>query len=203
MSNNAGLMVPAAPPRRQTRQSRSGWSSKDYVEPRFEYVVLGPRKDRIICKLDTGALYELPMTALECAEGWDGTAARRAGVVENGRGVAVDFASGARVDFAADLVLCHCEPRYPWTKQHGGTRRIGERIRCLREAARMSLENLSRKTGIAVPNLSRLEHGKHTPMIATLQKVAHALGVAPLEIVRDARQPAAGQARTSHSRTAS
>jgi transcriptional regulator with XRE-family HTH domain len=43
----------------------------------------------------------------------------------------------------------------------------------------MSLEDLSSKTGIAVPNLSRLEHGKHSPMIETLQKIARALDVPP------------------------
>jgi hypothetical protein len=37
--------------------------------------------------------------------------------------------------------------------------------------------DLSTKTGIKIPNLSRLEHGKHTPSLDTLEEVAVALGL--------------------------
>lgn len=155
-------------------------SGRDYVEPRFEYAVLSPKKDAVICKLDTGALYELPVVALDCAEGWDSTVAAEAAVVEKGLGAVVEFASGARIEFAADFVLYHCEPRYPWRKDRP---RAGERIRRLRERAGMSLEDLSMRTGIAAPNLSRLEHGKHHPLIGTLQRIARALGVPPRRLL--------------------
>lgn len=178
-------MVRAALQRRQTPRSANSGSNKGYIEPRFDYVVLGPRKDVVLCKFDNGALYELPVAALECAEGWDGSAAVAARVVEHGLGAMVKSASGARVEFAPDLVLYHCEPRYAWGEGASRTSRIGGRIRRLRERGGMSLEDLSAKTGIAVPNLSRLEHGKHSPMLATLQKVARALRVAPRALLTD------------------
>ena len=143
------------------------------------YAVLSPRRDAVICKLDSGALYELPVAALGCAENWDGSAAVSACVVEKGLGAAIQFASGVQIEFASDLVLYHCEPRYPWPKGTAKPSRIGERIREFREYARMSLQDLSLKAGIAVPNLSRLENGRHVPMLETLQKIARALGVPP------------------------
>jgi len=179
MSSTVGLMAPGTQRHKQTPRSGNGLSKRDYVEPRFVYVVLSPRKDAIICKFDSGALYEMPVAALECAETWDGSAAVSVSVVEKGLGAAVQFASGVLIDFASDLVLYHCEPSYPWRKGTSKPSRIGEHIREFRESAGMSLEDLSSKTGIAVPNLSRLEHGKHSPMIETLQKIARALDVPP------------------------
>ena len=46
----------------------------------------------------------------------------------------------------------------------------------LRGEAGMSQSQLSQKTGITQPDISKLENGKANPSIATLKKVARALG---------------------------
>ena len=46
----------------------------------------------------------------------------------------------------------------------------------LRGEARMSQSQLSQKTGITQPDISKLENGKANPSIATLKKVASAFG---------------------------
>jgi len=180
MKKVTGSKAPVVQRRRQTPRSGNGRSNRECpIEPRFVYVVLSPRRDVIVCKLDSVALYEMPVAALECAENWDGSAAVSARVVEKGLGAAIQFASGVQIEFPSDLVLYHCEPRYPWRKGTTKPSRIGEHVRFFREQAGMSLQDLSLKTGVAVPNLLRLEHGKLHPMIETLQKLARALGVQP------------------------
>jgi len=46
----------------------------------------------------------------------------------------------------------------------------------LREKSGMSQSQLSKRTGITQPDISRLENGKANPSIATLKKVARAFG---------------------------
>lgn len=46
----------------------------------------------------------------------------------------------------------------------------------LRGEARISQSQLSQKTGITQPDISKLENGKANPSIATLKKVASAFG---------------------------
>lgn len=46
----------------------------------------------------------------------------------------------------------------------------------LRGEAGMSQSQLSQKTGITQPDISKLENGKANPSIATLKKVARAFG---------------------------
>lgn len=45
-----------------------------------------------------------------------------------------------------------------------------------RSGAKMSQAELSKRTGIAQPNISRLEHGTSSPTIRTLEQLATGLG---------------------------
>ena len=53
---------------------------------------------------------------------------------------------------------------------------IMEEMLRLREEAGMSQSQLSKKTGITQPDISKLENGKANPSISTLKKVARAFG---------------------------
>lgn len=53
----------------------------------------------------------------------------------------------------------------------------GDRIRGLRIEKRMSVAELSRKTGLNMSHLHRIEGGKCDPFQQTLAKIADALGV--------------------------
>jgi ribosome-binding protein aMBF1 (putative translation factor) len=93
--------------------------------------------------------------------------------------------SGSRFQVPWDLVLYHQEPRYAYHKgkasqreaEASGAARIGSRIRRAREAHGWSLADLTQRTGMHPPNLSRLESGKHVPSLDTLERVADALGI--------------------------
>jgi transcriptional regulator with XRE-family HTH domain len=54
---------------------------------------------------------------------------------------------------------------------------VAQRVREARERQGLTQEALAEKTGIARPNVVRLERGRHLPTISTLQKVARALSL--------------------------
>ena len=52
---------------------------------------------------------------------------------------------------------------------------IGQKIRTARERKNLTQEDLAKLTGIARANIARFETGRHSPKIATVQRVARAL----------------------------
>ncbi len=61
---------------------------------------------------------------------------------------------------------------------------IGQRIRALRKGKKLSLEEVSKRSGVALATLSRLENGKGSGTFRTHQKIADALGVALPDLYR-------------------
>jgi len=161
----------------------TGSKSRAYEEPRFVYALLTPRKDLIACKFDDGRHYDLPVAALEAAEDYDGTPPVEVRTLHGGIAVIVRLKSGACVDFAADFVLHHCEPDYAHHRGKAKGTNLGTRIQVLRRQRGISQEELAGKTGIAEPNISRLESNRHVPTLKTLQKIARALGVLPRDLL--------------------
>jgi ribosome-binding protein aMBF1 (putative translation factor) len=62
---------------------------------------------------------------------------------------------------------------------------LGEQIRALREAGGISQAELARRIGSTQPSIARLEAGRVSPTLATLERVAAALG-AELIVALDA-----------------
>ena len=171
-------MLATKPPRRL-----SG-GSKSRAAARLEYVAPAPAA--LVCKTAGGVFYELPFEALQASELWDGSGVAACEVIDGGQAAAVILKSGARLEVPVDFILHRCEPAYAFHISKVGPQRVGARVKALREGRGLRLEDLSRKTGLAVPNLSRLEHDKHVPTWETLGKVAKALGVTPLELLSEA-----------------
>jgi hypothetical protein len=149
----------------------------------------------LVVKFADSRVYAVSLSDLEGVDasrvtsvslGWDGYAA------------AIEQESGNRLEVPWDVILYHAEPRYEFYK-HGddaqmrekerdlSQRRIGARVRAERALRGWTLADLSVRTGIKVPNLSRLEKGVHMPSLETLEKVAHAMGlpVAALVAIRN------------------
>lgn len=61
---------------------------------------------------------------------------------------------------------------------------IAQNMRAARERAGLRQEDLAERTGIARPNIARLERGAHLPAFSTLRRVAQALGIELAELVR-------------------
>lgn len=62
---------------------------------------------------------------------------------------------------------------------------MGERLRALREAEGISLREFSRRSGVSVGHLSRLERDLQAPTTGMLETVAAALDVELLDLVLD------------------
>ena len=155
-----------------------------FEEPRFSHIGLSGDRAVIFFELDNGATYSLPINALESAEDWDGSKAEVVDIIHDGYAAVVRFHSGVHIDFPSDFVLHHCEPSYAYHKDRAkAVSKVGARIREIREARGMTLDVLAEKTGIAKPNLSRLEHDKVTPSIETLKRVARGLRTHPVLLV--------------------
>lgn len=66
---------------------------------------------------------------------------------------------------------------------------IGSQVRALRNKRDLTLQDLAKLTGLSKPNLSQIENNLVTPPIATLLKIATALGVAIGYFFRDSSKP--------------
>ncbi len=62
-------------------------------------------------------------------------------------------------------------------------RKLTITLRRLRTKRRMSQQRLAAKSGLSREYVARLEIGQHNPSLATLQKLAKALGVPVTELL--------------------
>jgi transcriptional regulator with XRE-family HTH domain len=150
-------------------------------ELRFKHVGISSDGAVIFCEMDNGKTYAMPLRALERAEVWNSEAKPKAiGIIHDGYAALVKFDTGVQIDFPSDFVLHICEPSYGWHKDKGrAISGVGGRIREIRLARGLTLDELAAKCGIAKPNLSRLENGKVTPTIETVGTIAAALDTHP------------------------
>jgi len=72
---------------------------------------------------------------------------------------------------------------------------LGEQIRALREANGMSQAELGRRIGSTQPSIARLEAGRVSPTLETLDRVAAALGAELVVALEPARQQQHGPRR--------
>lgn len=67
---------------------------------------------------------------------------------------------------------------------------LGGRLRAVRTARRLTLEQLGQASGLPPGSLSRFERGRTTPSIETLERIAGALGMSVAALIAD-EEPAA------------
>ncbi|SRR5258708_31667713 len=66
---------------------------------------------------------------------------------------------------------------------------IGDRLRAMREAKKLSQGDIEKRTGLVRPYISRVEHNHSVPTIETLEKSARALEVPMYEFFCDGEEP--------------
>ena len=77
---------------------------------------------------------------------------------------------------------------------------VAERLRRLRAAANLSLQDLAGRSGVSRAMLSQIETLKANPTIAVLWKISHGLGVPFAELLGTNAAPAVRLARTADAR---
>jgi DNA-binding XRE family transcriptional regulator len=149
-------------------------------------------------KFVDGRVYAVALSDLE---GVDSSPVERVSLSSDGYAALLEQRSGNCIEIPWDVVLYRAEPEYAFYHQRasgdeGGEDAgpdarntvavIGEHIRAERQKRSWTLERMSRLTGLKVPNLSRLENGRHLPSLETLEKIADAfdMPVAALVVVR-------------------
>ena len=86
---------------------------------------------------------------------------------------------GETIDFPWDFVRHYCEAAYRSREEAieaRGRQTLGSRIRHLREAARLTQEQLATAAGIGRVTLVRIENGAQSPRYETLVALAGAIG---------------------------
>jgi XRE family transcriptional regulator, regulator of sulfur utilization len=73
---------------------------------------------------------------------------------------------------------------------------LGETLRRLRATARLSLRSLAQKTGFSASFLSQVENGQVSPSLASMERIAVALGVTMGQIFEGAEREKTGTAVT-------
>jgi len=63
-------------------------------------------------------------------------------------------------------------------------RLVGPNLRAARLQRKLSQETLAQKAGLSVSYVSMLERGQRTPPLDTLESLAKALGVPPVELLQ-------------------
>ena len=87
------------------------------------------------------------------------------------------------------------------TARNDGDERLGEVVRLLRERQHLGLRTLAERTGFSASFLSQVENGQASPSIASLQRIATALGVTLAEFfATTAAEPTAPVVRVASRR---
>jgi len=61
--------------------------------------------------------------------------------------------------------------------------KLGKNLKRIRTAKKLSQGAIARKLGVHRAYISGIENGKRNPTLATIQKLAKALGVSPKELL--------------------
>lgn len=134
--------------------------------------------DRFVVIFDSGKEYSFPRSALDLDDDSEVVSVR---VDRKRYFFRVQQQSGNCYEIPWDRVLYEAEPSYPYFRARVGlsknTQQIGATIRKLREAKRITQADLASAVGMMRSNISRIEAAKHRPSLATLEKIAKALGV--------------------------
>jgi DNA-binding XRE family transcriptional regulator len=161
------------------------------LETRLDGVAHVAAMGALVVRFSNGRVYALSLAELE---GVDASAVTGVFLGSDGYSVALAQASGNSLEIPWDVVLYHAEPGYHFYKHRVAAQRavadrqeIGERIRRGRSERGWTLADLSGRTGIKIPNLSRLEKGKHLPSLETLEKVAAAFDLPVSALVSSRR----------------
>jgi DNA-binding XRE family transcriptional regulator len=97
-----------------------------------------------------------------------------------GETVVLSDEAGREVDLSAESLRAALDDQFRVALRRaddGERRLVGARIRVVRENARLSQLELSRRSGIAQESLSRIETGHSDPRLGTLRKLAQGMGL--------------------------
>ncbi len=98
----------------------------------------------------------------------------------------------------------------PAATDHGAVSSVGARVKALREAANLSLRDLSARSGVSAPMLSQVERGETSPTLHVAERIAAGLELrlsqllrldegGSVSVVRARQRRAGGDSASGHS----
>lgn len=138
------------------------------------HVALLPGRTELDVRFRFGQAYRVPVECLGL-----GQPALLAALGDDPRVVVLALRDGTMVDLPATAILALAEPAFA-AKLTEKAPTIGAKVRALRLASGRKASAVAEAAGMARSNYARLEMGRHEPRLATLRRVAEALGQ-PLE----------------------
>ncbi len=154
---------------------------------RFEYVAISPRPHELLAILGDGTCLLLPRPVSRLDSGEEVTSIL---IADDAVTATLELSGGKRISISAKDAAAsrqvECLPA--GAKNESGAApalsgNLGERLRALRLAAGLTQAELARRTGIHRPNIARVEAGRHTPSLETLNRLASAIGVPPARVL--------------------
>jgi DNA-binding XRE family transcriptional regulator len=152
---------------------------------RFEFVTVSPRSSsEVLVVLGDGntVLIDRPLN-----ESDDGSEIVSIGLAEDATTAALELQTGVQLQLRATGV----RPSQEHHGLNGGNglplngAKLGQRLRELRRGAGLTQAELARRTGIHRPNIARVEAGRHTPSLDTLNRLASAIGVSTTQVLSE------------------
>ncbi len=164
------------------RQQKAVKPSDD-LDKRFNAVAYFPQTDTFMVTFLNGRAYHLPRTAFSSDLEFDHASPVTAVMIGKDLDYyfTVHLASGVSFEVPWDRVLYECEPEYEYFKgrrlkqDQANLAYEAQQVRRLRQQAGLTQEALAKRTGLARPNLSRIESGRYRPSLETLERIASAL----------------------------
>ena len=154
------------------------------MDKKFEKIESLEKENVFACTFKNGKTYFL--SRKDIPED-DGTKIRNFDINEDKYHFTVYLESGKKCEIIWDFVRYICDEKYEYhksrTKEGISAEEIGTRISQWRELKKLTQENLADKTGILRANIARIESGKHTPSLETLEKISEALEVPVTKLV--------------------
>jgi DNA-binding XRE family transcriptional regulator len=155
-------------------------------QDRIAYAVPSKYGRSVLIRFGDNRRYDL---ALERIEDFDDQEIVDVRIETGGSEMVVVGSSGHEVTIPWDYVLYKCDRDYAamTARKYGAGRspqEIGKRIRVLREQRNMDISTFAKLSGLARPNVHRLEGGLHRPQMETLAKAAKVLGVPITDLLR-------------------
>ncbi len=117
----------------------------------------------------------------------DGSAIKEVSIDKNRYYFSVLLESGKQYEVPWDFIRYICDKKYEFSREKATSgispEEIGRRIAWIRKSKKMTQANLASKTGIQRANIARIESGRHSPSLETLERIANSLNLPVSRIV--------------------
>lgn len=154
------------------------------AEKRFAEAELDRDKGTLRLTFQNGQFFNFPAKRVE---GVDPARIERVRISRSGYEIVIEQSSGSESIVPWDFVRHYCDPGYSHFRRKDNPAvadRVARNLKVLRALRKISSYDLALKTGIARPNIARIEAARTNPNMSTIDKLARALHVPAARLIQ-------------------